>query len=349
MQYVPVKTGCWSTHINKETKQAMYTPSMVTPVADKGKERFYEEVIRGLRAVPKYLSSKYLYDAAGDRIFQQIMHCPEYYLTRCEMEILSKRAAAIAHLMKIHAGMFDVVELGPGDTSKSILLLGELLKEKAIHTYFPIDISANVITKLKKELPLKLPKLQLNGLNGEYFDMLHYVHQISDRKKVLLFLGANIGNFTLQGAWHFCRQIGQYLNRGDLLLVGFDLKKNPLIIREAYHDKQGLTKAFNLNLLQRINGELQADFNLSQFDHYPTYDPHTGACKSYLVSLVNQRVHINRDITIPFKENETIYTEISQKYSPEEIDRLAIESGFIPLTKFYDHKKWFVDCLWQYG
>ncbi len=133
---------------------------------------------------------------------------------------------------------------------------------------------------------------------------------------------------------------------GDLLFIGFDLKKHPGTILDAYNDRQGITRAFNLNLLTRINRELDADFNTDLFEHYPVYDPSTGACKSYLISLAKQEVHIG-DKTITFKENEPVYMEISQKYSLEETDNMAALSGFEPVHVFMDSKKWFADVLWQ--
>jgi dimethylhistidine N-methyltransferase len=310
-------------------------------------ETFYNDVVRGLTATPKHLDSKYFYDATGDQLFQQIMQCPEYYLTDCEMEILSGQAAQIAHTITAHTSRFDLVELGPGDATKSIHLLEKLLKPGVDYTYFPIDISANVISLLEKELPEKLPALQLQGLNGEYFDMLQQVTARSRQPKVLLFMGANIGNFTPAVAKKFCRQLRSYLQPGDLLLAGFDLKKHPQIILNAYNDAAGITRAFNLNLLQRINRELHADFNTTLFEHYPVYDPGSGACKSYLVSLAEQDVHIGRNVSIHFNLHEPLYMEISQKYTLEETEQLALQTGFQPLTCFTDHKKWFADCLWK--
>lgn len=330
----------------------MNTTTVITTLRNhsayaKTSNTFYKDVLQGLTASPKYLDSKYFYDAHGDLLFQQIMHCPEYYLTNCEMEILTQQASTIVNTLKKHTNGFDVVELGAGDATKSFHLLQQLIAAAIDFTYFPIDISGNVIATLKKQLPVKLPHLQLHGLHGEYFDMLQEAAEISEKNKVVLFMGANIGNFTIETARQFCKQLRNYLRPGDLLLTGFDLKKNPQQILNAYNDKQGITKAFNLNLLQRINRELGADFNTYNFDHYPTYDPGTGACKSYLVSLVKQRVNIGEDTFIDFRENETIYMEISQKYSLEETDRLAAVTGFTPIAQFFDKKRWFVDCLWK--
>lgn len=308
---------------------------------------FYQDVVRGLTASPKHLDSKYFYDTEGDRLFQQIMQCKEYYLTNCEMEIMEEQAVQIAQALSSRVTHFDLVELGPGDATKSIHLLRQLLKSGASFTYYPIDISANVISSLEKELPAKLPGLQVHGLNGDYFDMLQQVTTQSQHPKVLLFMGANIGNFSPSGAKKFCRNLYHSMHRGDLLMVGFDLKKHPQVILSAYNDSAGITRNFNLNLLQRINRELHADFDISLFEHYPVYDPGTGACKSYLVSLKEHVVHIGGDIAVHFDLYEPLYMEISQKYSHEDIAQLAEQTGFEPLTEFMDKKEWFADCLWK--
>ncbi|HEX9510768.1 MAG TPA: L-histidine N(alpha)-methyltransferase [Puia sp.] len=308
---------------------------------------FHHDVTNGLKAANKYLQSKYFYDEAGDKLFQQIMACPEYYPTRCEMEILQHQSDKIANAFGEQDGPFDLVELGPGDATKSYYLLWELLKKKVLFTYYPIDISSNVIGSLETRLPVSLPGLQFQGLNGEYLDKMERVGNISAKRKIVLFMGANIGNMTMPQAIIFCRQLYDRMRPGDLLLIGFDLKKHPKTILDAYNDRQGITAAFNLNLLRRINRELDADFDIEQFEHYPVYDPGTGACKSYLVSRMAQQVHIGPGETIDFKENEPIFMEISQKYSLQETDYIARQSGFRSMHTFFDSKKWFADILWQ--
>jgi L-histidine N-alpha-methyltransferase len=319
-----------------------------TPVKLNGRKAstFYLEVINGLRAENKYLSSKYFYDQVGDKLFQQIMACPEYYPTRCEMEILQFQSQNMVHHFRQYDRSFDLIELGPGDATKSWHLLKELQKEKVPFTYYPIDISSNVIHWLEERLPVSLPGIRLHGLNGEYMDKMEQVNTISSERKIVLFMGANIGNMTMAQATFFCRQLHDRMQPGDLLLIGFDLKKHPKTILDAYNDHQGITRAFNLNLLYRINRELGADFNPDQFGHYPVYDPGSGACKSYLISLRAQEVHIG-DSTISFRENEPLYMEISQKYTLAETAQMASQSGFLPIHTFLDSKKWFADVLWQ--
>ncbi|GGB06892.1 L-histidine N(alpha)-methyltransferase [Puia dinghuensis] len=307
---------------------------------------FYTDVVNGLRADHKYLSSKYFYDENGDKLFQQIMACPEYYPTRCELEIMQHQSGKMARLFMEESSDFDLVELGPGDATKSWFLLRELQKDHASFTYYPIDISSNVIGWLEDKLPVTLPGIRLQGLNGEYLEQLHQVNTFSNKRKIVLFMGANIGNMTVHQATQFCRQLHEQMHPGDLLMIGFDLKKYPGTILAAYNDKQGITRAFNLNLLTRINRELGADFDVEQFEHYPVYDPGTGSCKSYLISRIQQEVHIG-DNQFSFAENEVIHMEISQKYTLMETESMAAQAGFEPVDTFFDSKRWFADVLWR--
>lgn len=308
--------------------------------------KFLSDVLKGLRSSPKYLFSKYFYDQKGDELFQKIMATDDYYLTNCEMEIFSKQTAAIAESVLKDDPLLDVIEFGAGDATKSTFLLKELVKRNAISTYFPVDISKNIIDFLKKKLPDEIPQLNIHGLNGEYLQMLSQTNKFSTKRKLVLFLGANIGNFKFDEMPQFCKKLRGYLSENDMVLIGFDLKKDPRKILSAYDDKEGFTSLFNLNLLRRINHELNADFNLKKFQHYATYDPENGACKSYLVSLIKQQVCIAGEV-INFEENETIFMEISQKYSMKQIDETAIACGFTPFAYFLDSKKYFVDVIWR--
>ena len=310
------------------------------------KLQFLQDTLNGLQSDPKIMHSKYFYDAAGDRIFQQIMEMEEYYLTNAEMEILQYQASQIAEAISTDQTPFDLIELGAGDATKSVHLLKALLDNTLTFSYFPIDISEHVISDLQHNLPKKLPGLDMKGLNGDYFDMIKNATELSDRRKVVLFMGANIGNMSIAEAEKFCKKLKALLSPNDLLIIGFDLKKNPHQILSAYNDKGGITRSFNLNLLQRINKELDGDFNLSNFEHYASYDPASGACKSYLISLKKQIVNIGHT-AIHFAENEYIFMEISQKYALTDIDHLAESSGFKPLQRFFDRHQYFVDAIFK--
>jgi dimethylhistidine N-methyltransferase len=311
--------------------------------------QFGTEVLEGLRAMPKYLPSKYFYDKAGDRIFQEIMNCDEYYPFPCELEIFRKRTAELAAAIMKPGSPFDLIELGPGDCKKSAYLLRYLVRAGAGFTYIPIDISMNIINHLQTQLPVKIAGLDVKGLNGEYLPMIKEATKASGRRKVVLFLGSNLGNMSPAEARVFCRKLRCHLMPGDLVLIGLDLKKYPEIVLGAYNDKGGITKRFNLNLLERINRELNGDFDIRQFEHFPVYDELSGACKSYLVSLSDQQVTLrcNGDKQrIRFVRNEEIFMEISQKYRIDQVDQLAGGAFFRPVQRFYDELEWFVDALW---
>ena len=308
--------------------------------------QFLQDVLKGLSAKEKYLQSKYFYDAKGDVLFQKIMKCPEYYPTKCEFEIFTQKTNELVSVLAELNTEFDIVELGAGDATKSFYLLKELIKRKINFTYFPVDISENIIRQLKSKLPEKFPELKMQGLNGEYFTMLEKTKAISDKIKVVLFLGGNIGNVPREKAGEFCEGVRKHLLPGDLVLIGFDLKKNPKTVLDAYNDKAGYTRDFNLNLLCRINNELKGDFVIDNFYHFPTYDPATGACKSYLVSIKEQQVNV-ADESFHFDEGEPIFMEIAQKYTIVQTDELAVKSGFKPVKQFLDSKGWFLDAVWK--
>jgi len=308
--------------------------------------QFLTETLEGLSTEPKRMYSKYFYDEAGDLIFQQIMDMDEYYLTNAEMEIMKRQSAEIVNTIAADGSGFDLIELGAGDATKSIHLLKTLIDKNMDFKYFPIDISAHVISELEDKLPGIFPTLNLQGLNGDYFDMLQKATEISTRKKVVLFMGANIGNMSVDEAREFCINLKALLSPNDILIIGFDLKKNPKKILAAYNDKGGITRSFNLNLLSRINRELGGDFNINGFEHYASYNPETGECKSYLISLEKQTVKI-KNSAFNFEKDEYILMEISQKYAQQEIEELAGLSGFKVAAYFSDEQGYFVDAIWE--
>ncbi len=318
--------------------------STISAKQEKAVSAFAKDVLSGLAQRPKKLPSKYFYDARGDKLFQDIMNMPEYYLTNCEYEILDTQKSTILHLIGDEA--FDLIELGAGDGTKTKLLLEYFLEQEANFCYSPIDISGNVLKHLKADVEEKWPNLHCEPLQGDYFKVLEDLSHTVHIKKVLLFMGANIGNLSRRKAVDFLLHVGEYMSEGDLLIIGFDLKKDPDIILNAYNDPAGITAAFNLNLLRRINRELKADFQLDQFKHWETYDPVTGATRSFLVSTCEQDVQI-LDKTIHFDAWEAIDVELSQKYDPHMIEDLASSTGFKVVRHLFDSRRYFVDSVWQ--
>ncbi len=306
---------------------------------------FAQDVLHGLTKTPKKLPSKYFYDEMGDKLFQDIMRMPEYYLTDCEMEVFQLHKAQL--LNTIGDAPFDLIELGAGDGAKTKVLLRYFLEKETRFQYRPVDISGNVLLQLESELKEDLPELTVDALEGDYFDVLSQISG-SENRKVILFLGGNIGNFNVREATGFLKQLAEQLDPGDLLLTGFDLKKDPEIILRAYNDPAGVTAAFNLNLLSRINRELEADFDITQFKHWETYNPATGETRSYLISKSDQTVHIPAlNLKVHFDAWEAISVELSQKYSLKEVETMAAMTGFTPVLHFFDSKQYFVDTLWR--
>lgn len=306
---------------------------------------FEQDVINGLTAKEKFLSSKYFYDDEGSRIFKEIMEMAEYYLSDCEYEILAKQAGNIYQRLKFNQP-FNVIELGAGDGTKTFNLLKFLLQQKVNFDYIPIDISQEAMNMLSEALQVKLPQLNIKPAVGDYFEVLGNLNKTTKHQSLLLFLGSNIGNYPKKEAVELMDLFNQVMKPGDMLLMGIDLQKNPQVIHQAYSDSTGVTKRFNLNLLKRMNRELGANFDLDQFDFYCYYNPRNGELFSYLVSLKAQSVFLpNSNTTISFEKDELIWTEQSKKYSFNEIELLANKSGFTVVNHFLDSKHYFTDSL----
>lgn len=306
------------------------------------------EVINGLKAPQKYISSKYFYDAEGSRIFQDIMGMPEYYLTDCEMEIFNTHKATIGSLFCNGCRGVDLVELGAGDGLKTQVLIAELLSQEVNFRYIPVDISEEAVLQLAGSMKQNFPGLDMLPRIGDYFHMLEELSMEYPSRKVVMFLGSNLGNFDQEQSIAFLGQINRAMSVDDLFFIGLDLKKDPEIIRRAYDDPHGHTRAFNLNLLNRMNRELGSDFDTDKFRHAPDYDPDTGIAISYLVSTRDQKVYFESlDETIHFKKGESIFTEMSQKYDQKLIQELASSSGFKVEAYFHDQRNYFVNSLWR--
>jgi len=310
--------------------------------------QFAADVLKGLSSQPKALSSKYFYDDEGTRYFQQIMKLPEYYLTGAELEIFSTQTEAIRHAFENGDNGFDIIELGAGDGTKTAVLVDHFLKHGADITYSPIDISQEALDALSAKFNARFPSLKMETRNGDYFRILKSLKNGGGRRKILLFLGSNIGNFSREQSIEFFRQLHAVMNPNDLLFIGFDLQKDPHVILNAYDDPQGITAAFNVNLLRRINRELGGNFYLDKFVHYALYRPVECAARSFLISREQQTVYIEAlGRSFDFEPWEAIFMEISQKYNMAMIEGLAAESGFELKQNFFDSKNYYCDSLWQ--
>jgi dimethylhistidine N-methyltransferase len=310
--------------------------------------QFAEDVLKGLSSTPKTLSSRYFYDDEGTRLFQQIMELPEYYLTRAELKIFDEQKEEIGEAFTTDADAIDLVELGAGDGTKTAVLIDHLLEEGVDLTYSPIDISQEANDVLSQRFASQFPDLKIRPHTGDYFKVLGSLKNSNGRRKILLFLGSNIGNFLQEKALDFFGRLRSVMNANDRLFIGFDMQKDPRVIVAAYDDAQGVTAEFNLNLLRRINRELGADFDTSKFSHYAQYRPAECAARSFLISREKQTVNIQAlDRSFEFEQWEAIFMEISQKYTWAMIEELAAESGFTIAANFFDAENFYVDSMWQ--
>ncbi|MGI8670455.1 MAG: L-histidine N(alpha)-methyltransferase [Aridibacter sp.] len=309
---------------------------------------FAADILEGLLSEPKQLSSKYFYDDEGSRLFQEIMKLPEYYLSSSETEIFSKQTEEIFKAFEADKSEFDLIELGAGDGTKTSLLVDYFLKQNAKFRYVPIDISSEALNFLTEKFKKEFPDLDIQTEQGDYFKTLGAFKEKSDKRKIILFLGSNIGNFKEEQAVEFFKKLRDVLNKDDLIFIGFDLHKNPKRILDAYDDIDGITAKFNLNLLKRINRELGGNFDISEFSHYASYHPTECAARSYLISQKEQTVFIESlDTEFHFKKWEPIYMEVSQKYNLQMIEKLAKDSGFEIVRNFFDENKFYTNSLWR--
>ena len=303
-------------------------------------------VSEGLSAQPKHLSSRFFYDKKGDALFQQIMAMPEYYLTNSEMEIFTDQATSIVEAFGLNPRKsFELIELGAGDGTKTVKLLAELVKWNYDFSYLPVDISPNALSKLKSSLSKQLPNLEIIPQQGEYFTVLKELLD-SDKAKIVLFIGSNLGNLSDELANNFLKSLSSYLKKGDKVLLGLDLIKSADIVLPAYNDAAGITRDFNLNLLTRINRELGGDFKVENFSHQPKYSEETGITESFIKSDIAQTVTIRAlNKSFEFAKDELIHTEISRKYNDTILHKVLNGTDLTLVRKFTDQKGYFTDFL----
>lgn len=309
-------------------------------------DAFALDVLVGLSAQNKSLPSKYFYDKKGSELYQRITRLDEYYPTAVELRILKSNVGAIAR--HVEHVPFHLVELGAGFSQKTVTVLEGFVGMGLEFTYVPIDISESAMRELDNELTKRLPGQPFRGLVTDYFNGLKWLNNQGGRRNLVFFLGSSIGNFTSGESRVFLRNLWNCLNEDDIVVIGFDLKKDIELLLKAYNDREGVTSAFNLNLLTRINRELGGHFDLNKFRHFGTYDVFSGAMESYLVSLEEQSVAIDRiGRPFSFKPWEPIHTEYSYKYLISDIETLAAQTGFEILDFLFDDQRYFTDSIWR--
>ena len=310
-------------------------------------EQFALDVLTGLCEKEKRLPAKYFYDDTGSHIFQKISQHEDYYLTKTEFEILNSVKHKIPELINDKQKKIDILELGAGDGHKTQLLIDGFLASGYEVNFYPVDISEKAMSLLEKNIKPH-QNLSIHAVVGDYFEGVKFVRKQSKNKLLVLFLGSNIGNFDRVQNQGFLRHLWMNLNALDYLLIGFDLKKDVTKLINAYNDSSGYTKDFNLNLLERINRELGANFDLEKFQHYGVYNPVLGAMESYVLSMEEQEVYISSlERVFGFSAFEAIHFEYSFKFLPADISYLASNNGFEHIMNFSDQEEYFVDSLWQ--
>ena len=302
-----------------------------------------EDVRRGLSMQPKRFLPKYFYDQLGSQLFEAICLLPEYYLTRAENEILDRYADEIVAAV---AGDITLIEMGSGSASKTRLLIEALLRKQAELLFIPVDISASALDSSSRILLQSYPQLRIEAFAADYFAGLAELEKEQRGRTLALFLGSNISNFDPDEALKFLRALRQVLRAGDALLLGADLKKDKSVLEAAYNDALGVTAAFNLNVLARINRELGGTFDLRAFQHRAFYNEVAGRVEIYIESTREQSVAISQlEMEVQFHEGEQIHTENSYKYDLNDIARLAAATGFIHGRTWLDSQERFSSNL----
>jgi L-histidine Nalpha-methyltransferase len=310
-----------------------------------GHANFARDVRAGLSSNPKQLFPKYLYDELGSRLFEAICAVPEYYLTRAEHEILS------THADDIVAAIPDcdtLIELGSGSAEKTREIIEAMIRHRGQMVFVPVDISASALKQSSETLLGSYPELQIRAYAADYFQALEALPSLRARPALVLFLGSNIGNFEPEEAFNFLRAIRRVLRKGDALLLGADLKKDRRTLEAAYNDPLGVTRAFIVNELERINRELEANFDLWAFGLRSSYNEAAGRVEVYLESLRRQTVEVRAlSLIVEFDESERIHVENAYKFDLENLRKLGNNAGFELERTWLDKAKRFSSNLFR--
>lgn len=316
-------------------------PHIETP--EEAQERLRREVHAGLRANPKTLPPKLFYDDIGARLFEEITKLDEYYVTRTEHEIMEAHAREMAALIGPNA---LVIEPGSGEAIKVRVLLDHLESPAA---YVPIDISAEQLGRVARELTEEYPTLDVIPLEADFTRGLclpELPDTTHNARRVAFFPGSTIGNLHPPQAVALLREIARVIGPRGGLLLGVDLRKDPTILHAAYNDARRVTAAFNKNALERLNREFGANFDVDRFRHYAYYNPVANRVEMHLVSLETHEVDVDGERFL-FEQGEPIWTESSYKYSPAELEGCAREAGLLLRKMWRDRRHWFMVAFFE--
>ncbi|GAX62400.1 hypothetical protein SCALIN_C31_0035 [Candidatus Scalindua japonica] len=300
---------------------------------------FSRDVKSGLTSESKHLPFVYFYDHAGSQLFEKICGLPEYYLTRTETDILEANADDIVSLF---TGETVLVELGSGSSTKTRILIEAFLERQRLAHYTPIDVSHKILEESAYSLLEAYPDLVINAIAARYNEGIDHLNILKEQQNLITWLGSSIGNFNRSEVTDFLRHLQKIMLPNDRFLVGIDLKKEKTILENAYNDTQGVTAEFNLNLLTHVNRELGGNFDVDKFFHKAIYNEEIGRIEMYLISHIDQKVFISElDLEVSFMADETIHTEHSFKYSPDDINALAEETGLYVEQQWFDTEQLF--------
>ena len=312
------------------------------PSKNKSEKTFVEELSSSLNQKQKTIHPKFFYDKNGSQLFEEICKTPEYYLTRTEISILTQLRDKLPVYMN---GEFRLVELGSGSSHKTRILISILEKLHKQIEYFPIDIS-KILKESTTTLLNDYKNLHMTGIIDNYESGLEFIKNYDNKKNLIVFLGSSLGNFDYKPGLRFLDKINASMKDDDLFLIGLDLVKDKNILEHAYNDSRGITAQFNLNVLSRINSELDSNFNVDKFAHHAVYNQDKNRVEIYLRSLENQTVDIIKaGIALKIKQNELIHTENSHKYTIPQIEQMFTTSGFLIRDIWYDEKGYFSSVL----
>jgi len=296
-----------------------------------------EEILKGLTSDPMYISPKYFYHAGGSQLFEQITRLEEYYPTRTEKAIL----ADIGKHLEVNFTGLNIVELGSGDPSKICLLLRQIPSEEqaGLH-YYPVDISQLALEGSMHELAKEFPHIQVTGIVADFMHQFEKLPKVPNR--LFCFLGSTIGNLKPAERESFMKKLGLEMKPGDHLLLGLDMVKDPRVLHRAYNDSQEVTAAFNKNILNVVNGIMDATFEASDFEHLAFYNEKEQRIEMHLKANRDRQIRINgHQQTLHIKKGETIHTENSYKFKQHDIEHIGHQAGLTTLSVFTDKHQWF--------
>jgi L-histidine Nalpha-methyltransferase len=305
---------------------------------------FARDVAFGLTSPQKWLPPKYFYDERGSQIYERICALPEYYLYRAELEILSTYAA------EIHAeiGHLTLVEFGSGSATKTRHLLAAYERAGQPFRYCPVDISPEILRDTANRLLHEYSHIEIRAMHSDFAEQPEVIQAFQLENKAVAFFGSTLGNFTPEESVEFLQRTAAILGPDDVFLLGIDLKKSPAILVPAYNDAQGVTAAFNLNVLHRINYELGGRFDPHSFEHLAVYNAEQGRIEMHLRSRLAQHVPIVKiERTLSFRKDETIHTESSYKYTADEVRDLGYRANLALRRTWFDARRYFLVALFR--